>query len=75
MDDNSSQGAISKQAQAAMILKERKANNAWHKFQRNKSAMVGLVIVVIMVLIGAFAPLIATHDPYASLAELCMARA
>lgn len=44
MDDNSSQGAISKQAQAAMILKERKANNAWHKFQRNKSAMVGLVI-------------------------------
>ena len=25
-------GAISKEAQAAMIRKERTANNAWHKF-------------------------------------------
>ena len=34
MDDNSSQGAISKQAQAAMILKERKANNEKQKEQK-----------------------------------------
>lgn len=56
-------GAISKEAQAAMIRKERKANNAWHKFCRNKSAVVGLIIISAMMLMGIFAPLIATHDP------------
>ena len=34
--------AISKEAQAAMIMKERVANNAWHKFCRNKAAVVGI---------------------------------
>lgn len=55
--------SISNEAQAAMIRKERRANNAWHKFCRNKSAVVGLVIVVLMILMGVFAPTIATHDP------------
>ena len=55
--------SISSEAQAAMIRKERRANNAWHKFCRNKSAVVGLVIVALMILMGVFAPAIATHDP------------
>lgn len=64
-DVNLKAGAISKEAQAAMIRKERTANNAWHKFCRNKSAVVGLVIVSLMILMGVLAPLLATHDPNA----------
>lgn len=55
--------AISKEAQAAMIMKERVANNAWHKFCRNKAAVVGLVIVILMVLMGVLAPVLAPYDP------------
>lgn len=57
--------AISKEAQAAMILKERKANNAWHKFCRNPAAVVGLIIVIIMILMGVLAPVLAPYDPNA----------
>ena len=56
-------GAITEAAKEAMIQKERKANSAWRKFIRNKSAVVGLIIVVIMLCIGIFAPLIAPFDP------------
>lgn len=59
-------GAISEEAKNEMILRERRANSAWRKFFRNKSAVVGLVIVVFMIMIGICAPLIATHDPNAS---------
>lgn len=58
-------GAISKEAQAAMIRKERTANNAWHKFSRNKSALVGLVIVGLMLFIGILAPVVSPYDPNA----------
>ena len=58
-------GAISKEAQAAMIRKERTANNAWHKFSRNKSALVGLVIVCLMLFIGILAPVVSPYDPNA----------
>ena len=63
MEEKVVAGSISKEAQAAMIAKERKANNAWHKFCRNKAAVIGLIIVLIMVFLGVFAPLLATHDP------------
>lgn len=59
------QGAISEKAQAEMIRKERVSNNAWHKFMRNKSAVVGLCIVVAMFLVAAFAPVLAPYDPNA----------
>lgn len=58
-------GAISEKAQAEMIRKERVSNNAWHKFMRNKSAVAGLCIVVMMFLVAAFAPMIAPYDPNA----------
>lgn len=36
---------------------------AWRSFKNNKSALVGLVMIVSLVLIAIFAPLVATHDP------------
>ena len=65
MEEKVVNGAISKEAQAAMIEKERVANNAWHKFARNKAAVVGLVIVSFVILVGVFAPVISPHDPNA----------
>jgi peptide/nickel transport system permease protein len=37
----------------------------WLRFLDNRLALVGLVIVLILLLVAAFAPWIATHDPYA----------
>jgi peptide/nickel transport system permease protein len=36
---------------------------AWRSFRRNKSALVGLILIVLLVLIAIFAPLLAPHDP------------
>ncbi|SDK70914.1 ABC transporter permease [Natronincola ferrireducens] len=49
--------------QQEMILKERKSNNAWNKLKRNKTAMIGLVIVIVMVMIAIFSPFLAPQDP------------
>lgn len=35
----------------------------WLAFRRNPAAIIGLAIVVALLLVAAFAPLIATHDP------------
>lgn len=51
--------------QQEMILKERKANNAWNKLKRNKTALVGLIIVVIMTMFAIFASVITSKDPNA----------
>ena len=40
--------ALGKDANIAMLLKERNANNAWHKLARNKTALVGFFIVAFM---------------------------
>ncbi|MGB7605401.1 MAG: ABC transporter permease [Lutisporaceae bacterium] len=49
--------------QQEMILKERKANNAWNKLKRNKTAMIGLVIVAVMLFMAIFSPLLAPREP------------
>ncbi|SHI49486.1 peptide/nickel transport system permease protein [Dethiosulfatibacter aminovorans DSM 17477] len=49
--------------QEEMLKKERTANNAWNKLKRNKTAMIGLVIVVIMTLMAIFSPILAPYDP------------
>ena len=49
-------GVISEETKNAMIMKERKANSPWRKFIRNKSAVVGLIIVVFMMGIGFDGP-------------------
>jgi peptide/nickel transport system permease protein len=41
------------------------AGDAWRRFSRNKLSVIGLVIVIIFVIAGAFAPLIAPYDPFA----------
>jgi peptide/nickel transport system permease protein len=41
------------------------AYRAWLRFRQNRLALLGLAIVVLLVVVAAFAPWIATHDPYA----------
>lgn len=48
-----------------LLRRERKANSAWSKLRRNKTAMVGLVIVSAMVLMAILAPVLAPCDPTA----------
>ena len=50
-------------AHAELVKRERRANNVWNKLKRNKTAMFGLVIVLVMTIMAVFAPVIATHDP------------
>lgn len=63
--ESTEQAILSSDAHAELVKKERRANNVWNKLKRNKTAMVGLIIVVLMVLMAIFAPFIATHDPNA----------
>ncbi|WP_066497378.1 ABC transporter permease [Abyssisolibacter fermentans] len=49
--------------QEEMIKKERKANSAWNMFKRNKTAMIGLVIVITMILMALLAQWIAPYAP------------
>ena len=58
-----SMSGLSEQKQQEMLLKERRANNAWHKLCRNKSAMVGLVMIVLVILIAVFGPILTNIDP------------
>ena len=55
--------ALGLDAQAEMLKTERRANNVWNKLKRNKTAMIGLVIVVVMVFIAVFASVLAPYDP------------
>lgn len=56
--------ALDEKSQAEMIIRERKANSVWRKLVRNKSAVVGLVIVLIVVFLAIFGPIICPKDPY-----------
>ena len=58
-----SEDLLGRDAAIAMLSKERKANNAWHKLARNKTAIIGLIIVCLMFLLAILAPLIAPYDP------------
>ncbi|MGH6923089.1 MAG: ABC transporter permease [Propylenella sp.] len=42
---------------------------AWLSFRRNTLAMIGLVIIVLLILMAAFAPLLATHHPNAQVLQ------
>ena len=35
----------------------------WHQFKKNKTAMAGLIVIVLFVLIGIFAPVLSPMDP------------
>lgn len=45
------------------IKEERRANSPFNKLRRNKTAMIGLVIVTIMFIMAIFAPFLAPQDP------------
>jgi len=44
--------------------------DAWRRLVRNKLAMIGLAIVIIMAIIAIFAPFIAPYDPNARIKEV-----
>lgn len=54
---------LGSQAHAAMLEKERRSNSAWNKIKRNKTAMIGLFIVLFMLFLVVFAEIIAPYDP------------
>lgn len=58
-----SKSSLDINSQEEMLKKERTANNAWNKLKRNKTAMVGLIIVVVMTLMAIFSPFLAPYDP------------
>ena len=37
---------------------------AWLEFRRNRFALVGTAFIIFFVFMGAFAPIVSTHDPY-----------
>jgi peptide/nickel transport system permease protein len=55
--------ATSPQSPTSNIQFVSQRKRAWRTFARNRSALVGLVLVVLIFLIAIFAPLIAPHDP------------
>lgn len=57
------ESGLSEARQQEMLFRERKANSAWRKLRRNKSAMVGLVLIVFVVLVSIFGPFLMTKDP------------
>lgn len=57
--------ALGIEQQELILKRERRANSAFIKLRRNKTAMLGFSIVCLMVLLALFAPLLATSDPNA----------
>jgi peptide/nickel transport system permease protein len=57
--------SLSESKQQELLLRERKANSAWKKLRRNKSAMLGLVLIVFVLLVSIFGPFLMSRDPAA----------
>ena len=57
------QGSFSIEVQDALLRKEKVSNNAWHKFVRNRSAVIGLIIIALMLALGIFAPVLTPFEP------------
>src|SRR5215203_5522709 len=53
------------QTQAIEVRRERRLLDFWRRFRRNKLAVFGLFIVVLMILTAVFAPVIAPYAPKA----------
>ena len=51
-----------KNAKRKKPVKSTPAYESWKRFKRNPTALIGLVVVCILVLIAIFAPLIAPYD-------------
>jgi len=46
-----------------LMKKEQKANSFIRKLLRNKTAVIGLIIILITIICALFSPLLSTHDP------------
>jgi peptide/nickel transport system permease protein len=56
---------LGRDAHSDMLKKERRANSAWNMLKRNKTAMIGLGIVCVMLFMVAGANFLAPYDPNA----------
>ena len=65
MAEKKTQDVLGREANMAMLQKERKANNAWNKLKRNRTAMIGFFIVAFMILMALLAPVISPYSPNA----------
>lgn len=65
MAEKKTQDVLGREANMAMLQRERKANNAWNKLKRNRTAMIGFFIVAFMILMALLAPVIAPYSPNA----------
>jgi peptide/nickel transport system permease protein len=43
--------------------------DAWKRLKKNKLAMLGFSIIILLILLAVFSPLVATHDPIARIKE------
>lgn len=43
--------------------------DAWKRFRKNKLALVGTAVILLLILAAVFAPVIAQNDPYVSLQD------
>lgn len=46
-----------------LMKKEQKANSFFRKLMRNKTAVIGLIIITITIICALFSPFLSTHDP------------
>ena len=65
MAEKKTQDVLGREANMAMLQKERKANNAWNKLKRHRTAMIGFFIVCFMILMAILAPMLAPYSPNA----------
>ena len=56
---------LSNEPQSRLQSRLGQSYRRWLEFRTNPLALTGLAIVVLLLLVAAFAPLIATHDPLA----------
>lgn len=54
---------LDQQSHEELLKKERRANNAWSKLKRNKTALLGLFAVTFMIAIAILAPVITDGKP------------
>ena len=52
------------QLEADELLRISGTKRAWLEFRRNRFALVGTAFIIFIAFMGAFAPIVSTHDPY-----------
>jgi len=59
-----------KENNGEVLKNESPLKEHWHELKRSKTAMAGLIIILIFVIVGIFAPLLAPMDPVAQNIEM-----